>query len=95
MHVCTRVHAFILLNALIRYFFKKENSFSNKTSTTPLNIVPVKIGDRVVSQGCHSIPGKSIDEFDPQQGDSESTSTKGKSTHRASADQEQLKNIWK
>ena len=45
----------------------------------------------MVSQGSHSIPGKSIDEFNPQQGESENTSPKGKSTHRASADPDQLK----
>ena len=34
--------------------------------TTPLNIVSVKTGERVVIQGCHSILGKSMDEFSPQ-----------------------------
>ena len=62
----------------------------NETSTTPLNIVCVKTSDRVVSQGCHSILGKTIDEFSPQQREGEITSTKGKSTHRESADQEKL-----
>ena len=37
------------------------------TLTTPLNIVSVKTGERVVIQGCHSILEKSMDEFSPQQ----------------------------
>ena len=32
-----------------------------------MNIVSVKTGEHVVIQGCHSILGKSMDEFSPQQ----------------------------
>ena len=32
-----------------------------------MNIASVKTGERVVIQGCHSILGKRVDEFSPQQ----------------------------
>lgn len=69
---------------------RQVDSFSNKTSSTPVNTVPVKTSDHV-TQSSHTILGETIDGLNPKQEESENTSTKGMSTHRASADPEQLK----
>ena len=55
-----------------------------------MNTVPVKTSDHV-TQSSHAILGETIDGLNPKQEESENTSTKGMSTHRASADPEQLK----